>query len=140
MMDQYNPYNNWNPNQLQQNPYNKPQMKQYSFVNGIEGAKAYMMVPNQTMLLMDSDNYMCYMKTSDMSGKSALRYFIMEEVDEAAAREFLQPKTPKLDFASKSDVDNINKKLDELFKMVGSLQQKPVNNRTVNKDNGNNNA
>lgn len=134
MMDQYNPYgNSWNPNQQQpQNPYNKPQMKQYTFVNGIEGAKAYQMMPNQTMLLMDSDNYMCYMKTSDMSGKSAVRYFKMEEVDEATAREFLQPQAPKLDFASKSDIDNINRRLDELFKLVSPQKS---NNRPVKEPN-----
>lgn len=131
MLNQYDPYNiGWNPNQPQQNPYNRPQMKQYTFVDGIDGAKAYQMMPNQSMLLMDRYNCMCYMKTSDMSGKSSVRYFKMEEVDEETAREFLQPQpAPKLDFASKSDIDNINTRLDELFKMLSN--QRPNRN---NKD------
>lgn len=132
-----NPYNgnvNWNPNQMPQpNGYTGKQhpIKQYTFVSGVDEAKAYPVMLNQNILLMDEEASMCYQKTTDTYGKPVTRYFKMEEVDEATAREFLKPQTPELNFASKTDIDNINKKLDELFKMLG--QSKPnKNNKDMN--------
>ena len=63
-------------------PYYQRQQNTYAFVNGIEGAKSYVVQPNQTILLMDSDAPMCYMKQSNGLGQSSLRYFKLVEVTE----------------------------------------------------------
>ena len=55
----------------------------YTFVNGLEGAKAYPMMPNQMVLLMDADSPVCYQKTSDAYGKSTLKCFKLVEVNES---------------------------------------------------------
>lgn len=60
-------------------PYNT---NVYYFVNGIEGAKSFAVQPNQTVLLMDSDAPMCYMKQSNGIGQSSIRYFKLTEVKE----------------------------------------------------------
>ena len=102
-----NYYTNYNNNYV-------PQLKQYSFVNGIEGAKSFQMPPNQTMLLMDSDNPICYMKTTDGIGQASLRYFKLEEIDENTIRAMNQPK-PDPNYVLKSDFDNLVAKIDKLL-------------------------
>ena len=115
------PYINGMPAERQNN-YNNPnntgfqnplQLKQYAFVNGIEGAKAYPLLPNQMMLLMDADNPVLYKKTSDNLGKSTLEYFVINQATENQIKELITPKQPE--YALKSDVDAINNKLDKLL-------------------------
>lgn len=50
--------------------YMQPQRNEYAFVDGIEGARAFQCRPNSIMLLMDSQNPMCYKKQVDMYGKT----------------------------------------------------------------------
>ena len=64
------------------------QMQQYgmstngiTWVQGIEGAKAYQLYPSSNVLLMDSDsNDTFYIKTSDNIGMCSLRKFKYSEV------------------------------------------------------------
>ena len=51
------------------------------WVQGIEGAKAYQLVPNSNVLLMDSENDgIFYIKVSDNVGMCSLRTFKYEEI------------------------------------------------------------
>lgn len=110
----------FNPNNQQ-----KLQLRQYAFVNGIEAAKAYQMPTNQTMLLMDADYPICYMKTSDAIGKCSLRYFKLEEADEQTIRDMMQPTIQsQTNFATKEDIDNLNKKMDDLLKRLDKSTSK----------------
>jgi len=124
-----NPYGYFPPNNYnQQNSYSKQyasQMKQYAFVNGIEGAKSFQLPANQSMLLMDADHSICYMKSSDAIGKCSLRYFKLEEIDESTARSIMQPVVQQPNYALKEDVDNLSKKMDEILK---KLNKKETNN------------
>ena len=114
-----------NSNNSNYNYQNLPsQLKQYAFVNGIEGAKAFPLMPNQTMLLMDADNPILYKKTSDIMGKSTLDYFIMTQATENQIRDMLTPKQPQ--YALKSDVDAISEKIDKLISTIVPKQEIPV--------------
>lgn len=71
-----NPYNNM----YQQRPYT-PTNNGITWVQGIEGAKAYQLMPNSNVLLMDSENDgMFYIKVSDNVGMCSLRTFKYEEM------------------------------------------------------------
>ena len=93
-------YNNYNPYAYRNNVY--------AFVNGIEGAKSFQIMPNQTVLLMDSDNPVCYMKTANAMGQATLRYFKLVEVSE-------QDLTVIPD---NSPIAILTKKVDELYKLL----------------------
>lgn len=97
----------------------------YYFVNGVEGAKAFQMQPNQTVLLMDSEALACYMKTSNSLGQSTLRYFKLEETDEATLRGNQNAiiSAPTQDFALKSDIEGLNKKIEELTKKINKEEK-----------------
>ena len=100
--------------------YQPQQMKQYAFVNGIEGAKAFQMPSNQTILLMDSEKPVAFMKTTDNLGKACLRYFNLIEINENDAIKLYMPQ-PQPEYALKSDIDVLNEKLDSL---INSLNPK----------------
>ena len=73
-----NPYGQYSYTQPQQQyQYQQPtyqiqaqQMNLYAFVDGIEGAKAYQVKPNSTMLLMDSQQPICYKKQVNSVGQT----------------------------------------------------------------------
>ena len=54
-----------------------------NWVQGLEGARAYQIYPNSSVILMDSENdNTMYIKTSDHLGISKIRTFKYEEVEE----------------------------------------------------------
>lgn len=68
----YVPYNSYTANLAQQNAnfnnQNFQAQTNVTFVNGIEGAKAFQLRPNSNVLLMDSDNSKFYVKSTDNLG------------------------------------------------------------------------
>lgn len=63
---QQSPNNYYQNFQPQSSNFN--QQTNITFVNGIEGAKAFQMSPNSSALLMDSDNSKFYVKSTDSLG------------------------------------------------------------------------
>lgn len=86
------------------NPYNMYQPRVNTgiiWVQGVEGAKAYQLMPNSNAMLLDSENEgRFYIKTSDNVGMCTLRTFAYEEVN----------STPT-DFITRSE---FNKMIEEL--------------------------
>ena len=72
-------YNNYNP-YGQQYPYQQ-QYIPLTFVNGIEGAKAYIVAPNQTVYLRDSDSDIIFIKSADPQGRYMLKAYNMVPVE-----------------------------------------------------------
>ena len=97
-------------------PYGQ-QLNNYCFVNGLEGAKAYQVAPNQTMLLMDADRPLVFKKEADSLGKATIRYFNLKEISENEAAKMCQP-TPMPEYALKSDIEAINGKIDQLLESL----------------------
>lgn len=113
------------PNYYGANNYNQPRLNYYAFVNGIEGAKSYQVAPNQTMLLMDSDSPTIYMKSANSLGQASLRYFKMVEISESDAKG--ENNKNNVEYALKSDVDNINKKIEELSAKLSEIKEEKIN-------------
>ena len=91
------------------NNYNYPyNTNTYFFVNGLEGAKSFVVQPNQTVLLMDSDAPMCYMKQSNGIGQSSIRYFKLVEINEKDIKK--EPANP--------EIDDLKKRMDSLEKLI----------------------
>ena len=59
----------------------QPQVNQgLLWVSGEVGAKSYLVAPNSTVLLMDSDSSRFYLKSADNAGMPSLRIFEYSEV------------------------------------------------------------
>lgn len=111
------PYGQFNQPQVQPQPQQPTQYKQYTFVNGIEGAKAFQLGNNQTMMLLDSENPIIYKKTSNEQGQSTIQYYKMIEISEDEVKNLNIAELDEL-YASKEDVEAINKKIDNLYRKL----------------------
>ena len=77
------PYTQPYPDRLTQlqSPYMAPQVNQgLLWVQGEAGAKSYLVAPNTTVLLMDSEAQRFYLKSTDGAGMPNLRTFEYSEV------------------------------------------------------------
>lgn len=79
--------------QLQAQQYQIPQVQQTQppqtnqgllWVQGEAGAKSYLVAPNTTVLLMDSEGSRFYLKSTDNAGMPSLRVFEYSEVSQNA--------------------------------------------------------
>lgn len=91
---------------FQQNPYQRymqPTNNGITWVQGVEGAKAYQLMPNSNTVLLDSENEgIFYIKTSDNVGMCNLRIFKYEEITENP--------TPQIDtsqFVTKAELQEV---------------------------------
>lgn len=77
MNNTFTPYLNY----PQANAFNPQRINQgITWVQGIEGAKAYQLSPNSNAVLLDSEQNRMYIKTSDNIGMCSLRIFDFSEV------------------------------------------------------------
>ena len=114
----------YHPNVTQNNQVNQqPQMNQYAFVNGIEGAKSFQLNSNQTILLMYSDSPVCYMKTSNGVGQSTLRYFKLTEVTEADLKAQSIPNDKSIEYVTKNEFKELSNRFEELLEKINKKEE-----------------
>lgn len=87
------------PQQQAQAPQAQPQQQfmmqsNIEYVNGIEGAKAFILPPNTQKLLLDSDNPFFYIKTTDLQGKPSVRRYKYIDVDAEQKPEAKEEEKP----------------------------------------------
>ena len=84
-------YNNPYFNPYQAYSYTQPTQQQtqatqtnyipLTFINGIEGAKAFIVAPNQMVYLKDSDSNILYEKKADAQGRYTLTAFELKQIE-----------------------------------------------------------
>lgn len=96
---------------LRQQQFQAPQQQSGAgilWVQGEEGAKAYMVAPNSSVLLMDSENSSFYIKSTDASGMpQPLRIF--DYTERTAAR---TPESPAQEYVTRAEFDALAARLD----------------------------
>ena len=76
--------NNWNQNNMQQT-VQPPQTNQgILWVQGEAAARSYLVAPNSTVLLMDSETNRFYLKSANNAGMPSLQIFEYSEVAQNA--------------------------------------------------------
>lgn len=130
-------YNNPYFNPYQQYPYTQPTQQQtpmtnylqLTFINGIEGAKAFIVAPNQTIYLKDSDSNILYEKKADAQGRYTLTAFELKPV------EINTPTAQvKTEYATTSDLNALKSFFTEQVNILSSEIKKAVKTQN-NKDN-----
>ena len=109
------------------------QSSQIIWVSGEAGAKSYLVAPGNTVMLLDAENSVFYLKSADASGMPLpLRIFDYKERTTAAQQAFCGSVT-----AESVNLDNFvtRKEFDELKASIAS-QNKPKNNLTEDAENG----
>jgi hypothetical protein len=116
--------------QQQQNMYvpQQPPMQMQSnieYVNGIEGAKAFMLPPNAQKLLLDSDNPFFYIKTTDPQGKPVVKRFKYIDIDaeQQAQQKDTQPTAqPNPLYVTLEQYQNLMDMVDVMRQEIDSLK------------------
>ena len=86
------------------------------WVQGEAGAKSYLVAPNTTVQLWDSESQRIYLKSTDASGLPSMKileYTVLDNV--------VKSNTDKIEYATKDDINNINLKLAEFENKIKEL-------------------
>lgn len=81
------------------------------WVQGEAGAKSYLVAPNQTVVLWDTEGQTIYVKSADGSGMPSIKTLDYTMRESAPNSKVIQPQG---DFASKDDVDFLKKEIESL--------------------------
>lgn len=141
-MQQYNTYAPYQPIQYAdrltqlQNQYNAmnnvsqmpvisqtPQVNQgLLWVSGEVGAKSYLVAPNTTVLLMDSEGQRFYLKSTDGSGMPSLRIFEYTEVPQNAPQALNTPEI-NLDgkYVTRDEYDGLKRLYNNILERIDSI-------------------
>lgn len=111
-MNYYYPY--------QQNYYT--QQNQYiplTFVSGIEGAKAFILAPNQTVYLRDSETETLFIKTADSQGRYTLKTYVLTPIEEAT-------KPTKENYATIDALNGVRNDFEQRLNKISSELEKLI--------------
>ena len=145
----YQPMQNYGPYQPMPQPYadrltqlqnqynqavNVPQMQTVPqqqvnqgllWVSGEIGAKSYLVAPNSTVLLMDSDAQRFYLKSADNAGMPSLRIFEYNEVTNIPQN---APQAPNLDenvlndkFVTREEYEGLKRQYESIMERLNSM-------------------
>lgn len=90
-----------------------------NWVQGEAGAKAWLIAPNTTVMLMDSDSQRFYLKTADAAGIPSLRIFEYSEVGpDAPTGPTVTAESMREEFCTKGEYQTLMKKISKLEKKL----------------------
>ena len=131
----YNPYQFGQVNPLQpqmdrlasmQAQYQQPQQQNVNqgilWVQGEAGAKSYLVAPNTSVLLLDSEESRFFIKTTDNAGMPTLRTFEYMEVTSGTPQNAQKQPETNLDdkYVTRQEYDELRGKYEELYGMLES--------------------
>ena len=121
----------------------QPQINQgLLWVSGEVGAKSYLVAPNSTVLLMDSDASRFYLKSADQSGMPSLRIFEYTEVQNAPQTSVIVPNSDlkELDskYVTREEYDGLKSLYGKILERLDSVlvADEPVEPTTKSKSRG----
>lgn len=85
---------------------NANQQNSRIFVQGETGAKGYLVAPNSSVVLWDTESPTIYIKSADASGMPSMRIF---DYQERGVQE-----TPNVEYATKSDIEALKNEIEKL--------------------------
>lgn len=112
----YNPYNGFQANGQTNNFQSNNQAPRmiFSYVQGIEGAKAFFVQPNQTVFLRDSEQNILYEKSADFQGRTTMKIYELHEVG----------NKPNVSYVPYED---FNKAIKKIYKKLGIKYESDAN-------------
>ena len=125
-------YNGFPATYQQAYPYQQivqqqPQQQQSTgviWVQGEAGAKSYLVAPNTTVQLWDSESQTIYLKSADASGMPSMKvldYTIRSNSLQSASGAFPARDDKSIDYATKSDLDALKKQITSIKDEIDSL-------------------
>lgn len=100
--------------------YQQNTQQSMTWVQGEAGAKSYMVAPNQTVVLWDSEAETIYLKSADATGMPSIKVLDYSIRDNAPHKPEIQPQK---DFATKDEVAYLKKEIDALKAKFGDRKE-----------------
>lgn len=92
-----------------------------TWVQGVEGAKAFQLLPNSNAILMDSESDKFYIKSSDNVGMCSLRTFnFVEEIEK-----------PKEEYITKTEFDSYMAQFKEQYEQLIQANSKSGSSKQI---------
>lgn len=95
------------------------------WVSGEVGAKSYLVAPNSTVLLMDSDAQRFYLKSADSAGMPSLRVFEYSEVTSAPTSALTAANSPDKDlngkYVTREEYEDLKRHYDKILERLDSI-------------------
>ena len=106
------------PMQSMQQAQNQQSSNGIIWVQGEEGAKAYMVAPGNSVLLMDSENSAFYIKSTDNSGMPMpLRIF---DYTERNAKQQMQNIKPNVEYVTRQEFDALSARINDIMANINN--------------------
>ena len=106
------------PMQSMQQAQNQQSSNGIIWVQGEEGAKAYMVAPGNSVLLMDSENSAFYIKSTDNSGMPMpLRIF---DYVERNAKQQTQNIKPNVEYVTRQEFDALSARINDIMANINN--------------------
>lgn len=83
------------------------------WVQGEEGAKAYMVAAGNNVMLMDSEASTFYIKSTDQSGMP-LPLRIFDYTERTAPAKSVPPQTPPAEYATREELEALSRRVEQL--------------------------
>jgi len=100
----------------------QPQNSGIIWVSGEAGAKAYLVAPNTTVQLWDSEDQVIYLKSADASGMPSMK--VLDYTIRGAELPVNQLSADSGDFIHKDEFDALKSKIDRLEGEISKLRQR----------------
>lgn len=104
------------------------------WVQGEAGAKAYLIVPGSTVMLMDSEAMRFYLKSADASGVPSLRIFEYNEITNGSPP-VPQPSNTE-QYVTRTEYDKLLSRCDELAERIERMTIPESTKRAAKKQSG----
>lgn len=119
----YYGYQNYQNYQPQMQPQNQTQQSNgIIWVQGEAGAKSYLVAPNSTVQLWDSESQTIYLKSADASGMPSMRildYTIRQNGPQISP---VTPQTQNLEnAATRQDINALQAQIDTIKQQIGKI-------------------
>ncbi len=119
----YQPAQIYYPPQQAQQP--QPQQNNgIIWVQGEAGAKSYLVAPNTTVQLWDSESQVIYLKSADASGMPSIK--VLDYTIRDSAPKHPTSVGPQIDYATKEDIGALQGELNKLRDEMTTLMNKEV--------------
>ena len=112
---------------MYQVPQQQTQQNGIIWVSGEAGAKAYMVAPNNTIQLWDSESQTIYLKSADASGMPSMKildYTVRESVKNGANTATVISDDKLSTFATKDEIKAVSEQITALRDRVDNLTRK----------------
>lgn len=103
----------------------QPQQQQSNgiiWVQGEAGAKSYLIAPNTTVQLWDSESQTIYLKSADASGMPSIK--VLDYTIRDSAQNTVAPVGAQADYATKEDIGALQGELNKLWDRVKGMSNK----------------